>query len=177
MRLIALLILPFFGACAHRPPLATVEPAAFPAPPTGPAQADTRIVETRYEIRGYRDATDPSLRHAHHAVFRRTYVPLNSTESGETLSRDTFAPASVAPLPSNEELAAELRTQKEITAQLRALHTTVVDTERKMQAQYSQLVQQTADVLALKASMEAKLHSLSTPPSESKDANNPEPKS
>jgi hypothetical protein len=60
----------------------------------------------------------------------------------------------VAPLPGSEELNAELAKQKVITAEMQTMQAAMADTQTKMQAQYSQLVKQTGEVLRLRQRLE-----------------------
>lgn len=123
------------------------------SPVTAPAvvreAAPTRVVETRYEVRAYRDATEPNVRHAAHAVYRATRVPAR-VEPLETAPRATFAPASHAPLPQSAELSAELEAQRRITAELREIQTRMAAIETQAQSQYGSLVNQTAESLKLR---------------------------
>ncbi len=139
------------AGCATRRPVAVVEP-----PPVQTAAArPTKAVETRYEVRGYREAASPALRHEAHAVWRRTQVPLNFEGELVTVSRTEFAPASYAPLPRSDELAAELATQKAITANLRAVQAAMAESEKQAQAQYAALVRQSAEAMRLHEQLEA----------------------
>ncbi|AHF89870.1 hypothetical protein OPIT5_06165 [Opitutaceae bacterium TAV5] len=152
MRPVLCLLVPLVVAgCATRRPVAVVEP-----PPVQIAAAlPTKAVETPYDVRGYREAAHSALRHEAHAVWRRSRVPLNFEGELVTVSRTGFAPASYAPLPENDELAAELATQKAITANLRTVQAAVVETERQVQAQYAALVRQSAEALRLREQLEA----------------------
>jgi hypothetical protein len=132
-------------------------PAAQPSqsqPQIAANLAPTRIVETRYEIRPYRDAADPAVRHEAHAVYRSTRVPAR-VESLETAPRTAFAPVSYAPLPTNAELAAELSTQKQITEQLRAIQAKMTAVEEQARQQYGTLVSQTEESVKLTRQLEA----------------------
>jgi hypothetical protein len=122
----------------------------------------TKLVETPYAVRSYREAANPSLRHEAHTVYRRTRVPITASDALETVSRTSFPPASVLPLPASEELAAELATQKKITAELRMAQTSVAEIEQKMQAQYAQLVRQSAEALRLREQLEAERRRIQT---------------
>lgn len=126
-----------------------------PPAPVVAAALPTKLVETRYEVRGYRDAANPSVRHEAHAVYRRTRVPENLGGDHETAPRTAFAPASIAPLPASDELAAELATQKAITAELYTMRAAMAETERQMQVQYGQLVRQSGEALKLRDQLEA----------------------
>lgn len=136
---------------------ATKQPVAIQPPPVTLAAAvvPTKAVETRYDVRGYREAANPSIRHEAHAVYRRTIVPANATEDMGTVPRTGYAPASHAPLSGDAELAAELATQKAITGELRAMQSSMAETERRMQAQYAQLVRQSAEAAKLREQLEA----------------------
>jgi hypothetical protein len=135
----------------------STRPAAVHAPETAPVAAlsPTKVVETRYEVRGYRDPANPAVRHEPHAVFRRTRVPLNAADELATAPRTSAPPASVAPLPASAELAAELATQREITGAIRAMQASVAETEKQMQEQYALLLRQSAEVLKAHKQMEA----------------------
>ena len=52
-----------FAGCA------TKQPVAIQPPPVAPVAAvvPTKAVETRYDVRGYREAANPSIRHEAHA--------------------------------------------------------------------------------------------------------------
>lgn len=136
---------------------ATKQPVAIQPPPAVPVAAvvPTKAVETRYDVRGYREAANPSIRHEGHAVYRRTIVPANAADDAVTVPRTAYAPASHAPLSGDAELAAELATQKAITAELRAMQSSMAETERRMQAQYAQLVRQSTEAAKLREQLEA----------------------
>lgn len=156
MRSILILVVPALVAgCATQSRLALQSPPT----PLVAAVTPTKLVETRYEVRGYRDAANPSIRHDAHAVYRRTRVPENLSGDLQTAPRSAFAPASIAPLPASEELAAELATQKAITTDLRTMRASMAETERRMQAQYGQLVRQSGDAVKLREQLEAERHS------------------
>jgi len=112
-----------------------------------------RDVETRYEVRSYRDANDPSVRHEAHAVYRTTRVPAR-VAALETEPRRDFAPVSYAPLPPSAELSAELAAQKEITAMLRTIEARMAAVERQAQSQFGTLVDQTAETMKLRQQLE-----------------------
>ena len=156
MRSICLLVLPVLlaGCATTRPAVAQNSPKAAPAPVAVAAVSPTKVVETAYEIRGYRDAAHPELRHATHIVYRRTRVPATAGDELATVPRTTYPPISFTPLPASEELAAELATQKAITTQLRVMQTSMADTERQMQGQYAQIVRQNAEVLKVRDQLE-----------------------
>ena len=112
------------------------------------------ILETRYEVRGYRDANAPSIRHEGHAVYRRTRVPDNAPTDYPTVTSEV-APASIAPLPAGDELKAELATQNAITSDLRTMQASIAETERRMQAQYAQLLREGGEAMKLRLELEA----------------------
>ena len=152
MRSILTLLLPLLAVgCA------TQRPVALQTPPSVvlPAVTSTKFVETRYDVRGYRESSNPDVRHEAHAVYRRTQVPDNANGNFETVPRSAFAPASAAQLPASEELAAELATQKTITADMRAMQEKMAETDRQMQVQYGQLVRQSGEALKLREQLEA----------------------
>lgn len=132
---------------ANVPPVGNVKPVVREAPPT-------RAVETRYEVRAYRDAEDPAVRHDAHVVYRTTRVP-SRVEALDTAPRVAFAPASYAPLPANAELSAELAAQRQITSELREIKTRMATIEQQAQSQYGTLVNQTADSIKLRQQLEA----------------------
>jgi hypothetical protein len=122
-------------------------------------------VETRYEVRGYRDANDPNVRHEAHAVYRTTRVPA-SVDALEVEPRSTFASVSHAPLPPSAELAAELGAQKQITSDVRAIEARMTEVERQAQSQYATLMNQTAETIQLRQQLEkerARLRELESP--------------
>lgn len=149
------LILPLLVAgCASKTPVA--EKASLSLQPIVLATSpSSKLVETAYEVRSYREAADPMLRHEAHTVYRSTRVPIAVHEDLASVPRTAFPPASIAPLPASEELTAELATQRKITADIRSMQTSVADTEQKMQAQYSLLVRQCAEVLKLREQLES----------------------
>lgn len=146
-----LIVLLLVGGCVGQLPAA----AHLPPPVVTAAASPTKSVETRYEVRGYRDATNPAIRHEAHAVYRRTRVPIAASEDLDTVPRTAYAPASYAPLPASAELAAELGLQKTITADLHAMQASIAETERRVQAQYATLVRQSAEALKLRDQLEA----------------------
>ena len=145
----------FLVGCATQFPVGVQEP--LPAPHAVMAAADpTKLVETRYDVRSYREASSPALRHEAHAMYRRTRVP--TIAAGDDLMvapRATYPPPSYAPLAASDELAAELATQKKLSAELRAVQASMVETEQKMQAQYAILVRQSAEVTKVREGLEA----------------------
>lgn len=137
--------------CVAQLPVA-VQP---PPPVVIAAISPTKCVETRYDVRGYREPANPAIRHEAHAVYRRTRVAITASENLDTVPRTAHAPASYAPLPASAELAAELGTQKTITADLRAMQASMAETEQRVQAQYATLVRQSAEALKLREQLEA----------------------
>ena len=150
MRPIWIIFTPLLAAGCAMPPTVV----QGPPPVMIAAVLPTKLVETRYDVRSYRDSANPSLRHEAHAVFRCTRVPITASDALETVPRTAYPPASVTPLPASAELDAELATQKKITAELRTTQTSVAEIEQKMQAQYAQLVRQSAEALRLREQLE-----------------------
>lgn len=132
------------------------------APPLRPLEVASSIkyAETRYDVRGYREPTNPALRHEPHAVYRRTRVPSFTSNVLETAPRVSFPPPSFSPLPASAELDAELAKQRQVTTDMRTAHATLADTEQKVKALYATLVRQGADVLKLKEQLEAERNRL-----------------
>jgi hypothetical protein len=119
------------------------------------AATPVKFAETRYDVRSYRDAATPSLRHEPHVIYRRTQVASSATNELETVPRASYPPASVAPLPASEEQAAELATQRKISGELRAMQALLEETSQKLQAQYALLVRQSAEALRTRELLEA----------------------
>lgn len=141
------------GCATHRP--VTLANASAPAEPSVVREAaSTHEVETRYDVRSYRDVNDPSVRHEAHAVYRSTRVPTR-VDSLATAPRGEFAPISYAPLPPSAELSAELAAQKQITADLHAIEARMAVIEQQAQGQYGTLVNQTAETVKLRQQLEA----------------------
>lgn len=145
------------GCAGHprntRAPVSPV-PSTTAAIPANPA---TRLVETRYEVRAYHDAADPSVRHDAHAIYRATRVPLRmngKTDTLATVPRETFQPATQNPLPQNAELRAELATQKQITSELRTIQSAMSSTQREAEQKFGELVNQTAETIKLRRDLE-----------------------
>lgn len=153
-----LLILPLLAlvGCATHRPVAVVAPP----PPAVPAAIPTKVVETRYEVRGYREAANPSIRHEAHAIYRQTRVPLNADDSGGAAPRTTYAPASYAPLPAATELNAELTNQRAITRELQTMKVAMAETQQRMETQYALLVRQSAEAAKLREQLEAERNRL-----------------
>lgn len=153
------LLLPVLLAGCAGHPRATRAPAR-PAPSVAaaiPASPATRLVETRYEVRAYHDAADPSVRHDAHAVYRATRVPVRPNGQADSLAsmpRTTFHPATHAPLPQQAELRAELATQKQITSELRTIQSAMVSTQRDAEQKFGELVNQTAETMKLRRDLE-----------------------
>jgi len=145
----------------------TVPKRPLPEPANSvPRTQPTKLVETRYEIREYRDAANPAIRHEAHSIYRKTRVPANVSEAFTTASRTTFPPVSVTPLPPSEELAAEIMTQRKVTAELLALQGALADAEKMMKTQYSGLVRQSAETFKVREQLESernRLKSLAEP--------------
>ena len=162
MRHVSILLMPLLVVgCATQRPIAV----QAPPPVLVAAVAPTKLVETRYDVRGYHEAANPAVRHEAHAVYRRTRVPLAASDELATVPRTAYAPASFAPLPASDELAAELTTQKKITGDLRAMQTSMAETEQRMQTQYAMLVRQSAEALKLREQLEAERgRARATPP-------------
>lgn len=152
MRNTSIFLMPLLAVgCATQRPVAM----QAPAPVVIAAVSPTKIVETRYDVRGYREAASPSIRHEARAVYRRTRVPVAASDDLETVPRASYPPASVAPLPASEELTAELATQRKITGELRAMQTSMAEVERRMQTQYGVLVRQSAEALKVRDQLAA----------------------
>ena len=161
--LIPLLII----GCATPRPAVPPPVAVQTATPTAAiaARSPTKQVETRYEVRGYRETANSSIRHEAHAVYRRTRVPVAASDDLGTVPRDSYPPVSVSPLPASEELTAELATQKKITAELHAMQESIAETEQSMQTQFALLVRQGAEVLKVKGQLDAERSRLRSVPS------------
>lgn len=154
------LLLPILLAGCVGHPRAARAPAR-PEPQTAvaiPANPATRLVETRYEVRAYHDASEPAVRHDAHAVYRATRVPVRPNGPADTLvtvPRETFQPATYAPLPPNAELQAQLATQKQITSELRTIQSAMSTTQREAEQKFGELVNQTAETIKLRRDLEA----------------------
>lgn len=146
-----IMVMAILAGCTS--PTKVVTQAIAPAPVL-PAETERKAVETRYEVRGYRESGSPAIRHEAHAVYRRTLVPTNAAVT-DTVPRTAFAPASYAPLPASEELNAELAKQKAVTAEMQAMEGVMASTQAKMQTQYLQLVKQSGEALRLRDRLEA----------------------
>ena len=146
-----LIILLLVVGCSTPPPVAVQTPTPVLIAEVSP----TKLGETRFDVRGYREAANPSVRHEAHAVYRRTRVPLTVSDAIVTMPRTAYPAASVSPLPISAELAAELATQKKITGDLRAMQTSMAEAEQQMQAQYATLVRQSAEALKVREQLEA----------------------
>jgi hypothetical protein len=141
------------GCATHRP-VASITAAATSSPkPLVREAVATRVVETRYEVRSYRDPDDPRVWHDAHAVYRATRVPAQ-LEALETTPRNKAAPISYAPLPPSAELAAEIATQKEIGAELRAIRSRMAVVEQQARAQLGTLADQTEETVNLRRQLE-----------------------
>lgn len=138
-------------ATRSRTPAETRPPAAVPANP------NTRLVETRYEVRAYHDASDPTVRHEAHAVYRATRVPVRADSRADTLAtvpRTTMQPPTHAPLPNSAEVQAELATQKQITSDLCNIQATMTTTQKAAEQKFGELVNQTAETIKLRRELE-----------------------
>ena len=155
VRITFLFLTPLLIAGCAMQPTGAQTPSPTAAPIVVAAVLPTKLVETRYDVRSYRDAANPSLRHEAHAIYRRTRVPLSTGDELANAPRSSFPPASVAPLPASEELSAELTTQCKITAELRAMQAALADAEKQMRAQYALLVRQSAETIQVREQLEA----------------------
>jgi len=142
MRSLWILLPLILTGCTTPPP-----PAPTPLTQVVPVASPTKLVETGYAVRSYRDSANPAIWHEAHVVYRRTRVPVTASDDYSTVPRTSAPPISFAPLSSSDELAAELATQKKITADLHAMQVSVTETEQRLEAQYATLVRQSADVL------------------------------
>lgn len=140
------------GGCATQRSSTRVS-LSEPAKPVVREAPATKVVETRYEVRSYRDADSPGVRHDAHTVYRSTRVPAR-TDGLDTVPRTTFAPVTYAPLPPSAELTAELTAQREITTELRALQSRMATIEQQAKSQYGSLVEQTAETVKLRSQLE-----------------------
>jgi hypothetical protein len=152
---VSLLLALIVAGCATQKRAARVSPvlAVEPAPRIT-EQPGTRLVETRYDVRAYRDPVDLRVRHDAHAVYRATRVP-ERVGALETVPRGEFAPVSYAPLPTDAELTAELSTQKQITEQLRAIQSKMSAIEQQARDQFGTLVSQTEESVKLRVQVGA----------------------
>jgi hypothetical protein len=153
-RRVWILIVPLLAAgCASQRLVTAPTQAARPSLVVA-AASPTKAIETRFEVRGYREATNPQVRHEAHAVYRSTRVPVVAGDELVTVPRISYPLPGYTPLPASEELAAELATQKSITAEMRAIQTSMVDTERRVQSQYATLVRESAEALKVRDQLE-----------------------
>lgn len=154
-----ILLCPAFIGCAA--PRATVSrPSEVPVKPASPVA--TKIVETAYEVRAYRDPSDRAVSHGEHTIYRRSVVPV-AVADGESISRTRFAPATYAPLPVSAELNAELEKQRTLTVDLQAIKASMAETQQALQVAYARLVTQTADVTKLRDELTVERERLRTP--------------
>lgn len=152
MRHVLIVLMPVLVAgCAMQRPVAV----QTPPPVLLAAVTPTKVVETPYDVRGYREAANPAIRHEAHVVYRRTRVAVTAGDELATVPRETYAPSSSTPLPASDELAAELATQKKITGDLRVMEASMAEAEQRMQAQYALLVRQSAEALKVREQLEA----------------------
>lgn len=141
------------AGCATEQPMPIVKARAPAEKSVVHEAAPMHGVETRYDIRSYRDANDASVRHDAHAVYRTTRVATR-VEALETEPRGESAPVSYAPLPASTELSAELAAQKQITGELRAIKGRMLAMEQQAESQYGTLVNQTAETIKLRQQLE-----------------------
>lgn len=158
-----ILIVPLLASgCASQrlvtAPTQTAQPSLLVA-----AASPTKAVETRYDVRGYREATNPQIRHETHAIYRSTRVPVAAGDELATVPRTTYPSVSYTPLPASDELAAELATQRSITADMRAIQSSMVETERRVRSQYAALVRESAEALKVREQLEAERSRARTP--------------
>jgi hypothetical protein len=155
IRRVWIMIVPLLAAGCATQRSVTVPTQAAQQPPVVAAASPTKAIETRYEVRGYREATNPQVRHEAHAVYRSTRVPVATGDELSTVPRTAYPVASYTPLPASDELAAELATQRSITADIRTIRTSMVETERRVQSQYATLVRESAEALKVREQLEA----------------------
>jgi hypothetical protein len=158
-----ILLTPLIAGCATQAPVAMPPLSPEPRPPAVVSVPATKVVETPYEVRAYRDPANPDVRHETHVVHRRTVVPVSRAEDLATAPRDLFPPASYAPLSKADELAAELATQRAITAAMRDAQAEVAELQHQMQEQYALLLRQSAEVMKTREQLEAERRRLATP--------------
>ena len=150
-----IMVVPLLAAACATQRSVTVPTEAAQQPLVVVAASPTKAIETRYEVRSYREATNPQVRHEAHAIYRSTRVPVAAGDELATVPRAAYPRASYTPLPVSEELAAELGTQKSITADMRAIQASTVETERRVQSQYATLVRVSAEALKVREQLEA----------------------
>lgn len=143
--------LPVFAASCTTPRPASVHRA--PVTPL-PAAVATKLVETPYAIRGYREAAHASVRHEPHMIFRSARVPISAADELATVPRTSYPPASISPLPISAELAAEISTQKKVTEDLHRLKSSMAQAESRMQEQYALLIRQSSEVTKVRQQLE-----------------------
>lgn len=143
--------LPVFAAsCATPRPVSVRNSAVTPIP----AAVATKLVETPYAVRGYREAANASVRHEPHMIFRSARVPITAADELATVPRTSYPPASLSPLPISAELAAEIATQKNVTEDLRTLQSSMAEAESRMQEQYALLVRQSSEAIKVRQQLE-----------------------
>lgn len=147
-----------FAGCASPEPIVVL---ANPRPVLV-AQSATHPVEIPYEIAAYREPSAPDIRHEAHTVYRSIQIPNNQTEALTSEPRTKALPISFSPLPASVELGVELDKQKSITAEMRAMESSMIETQQKMQSQYAQLVRQTSEATQLRADLEAQRNARTT---------------
>jgi len=134
----------------------TTVPVAVRVPPRVQiaVESPTKLVETPYEVRGYREAANASVRHEPHVIFRGARVPITAADELATVPRTSYPPASLSPLPVSAELAAEIATQKKVTEDLRALQSSMAEAESRMQEQYAMLIRQSSEAIKVRQQLE-----------------------
>lgn len=128
------------------------------------APAPRIAMEIPYYVRGYRDARNPTLRHEGHTVYRRVMVaaPVQNRDDAATRARSVV----YAPLPTSDELAAELANQRALTAEVEAVQEAMEETERAMREQYEDLLRQAAEVRRLREELEVERDRLRAQPAQ-----------
>jgi hypothetical protein len=152
MRNVLFLMLILAGGCATHSKVTRPTLTAAPAMALD-AVRSTKVVETRFDVRSYRDAAASNVRHEAHAIFRETRVPLGSAVSA-TEPVSSYPDSQYIPLPPSAELKTEIETQKTITADLRAMQISMADTQRRMQAQYALLLNESAEIEKTRAKIQ-----------------------
>ncbi|MEO7698087.1 MAG: hypothetical protein ABIZ04_02570 [Opitutus sp.] len=144
--------LPLLAAsCATPRPVSVQNSTVTPIP----AVVATKLVETPYEVRGYRETANASIRHEPHVIFRSARVPVTAPDALATVPRTAYPPPSLSPLPVSAELAAEIATQKKVSEDLRALQSSIAEAESRMRDQYALLVRQSAEAQKVREQLEA----------------------
>lgn len=134
------------AGCVSQAPLKQTSGQQPAKPPLAFRQTETRLLATPYTIRGYRDPDDPTVLHDGHTVYRLTRVPDPTAIQG-ILPRTAIHSVTYAPLPASEELAAELATQRQITAELRQIEASMIRTQQQALTEVGKLVNQKAEAV------------------------------